>query len=320
MNKRLAWIDALRAIAMILVVWGHQLKGVTEFFVFTSPIKIPLFFAISGYVFNANHGEIKVFFKNWFVKLIIPWLSLALLPQLPRLFLGKVGFLELINIHISGEAVWFMPCFVIGEAIHFFILKYSPKEYLVIIFSIIVSILGFWAHYHDYLNYAMINRAFIVQAFFIIGFVFKRFEIPLIRLPWKNVILIVMLYLSLCVLSLFIFPDSCIDVHNNSYYNIPFCFVLILIGNIALFIIASKSNISSLLLSKIGQNTLVIYIWHEYAIMILSSIMCAVGITINGIWERSILNTVWALVVCYCCAILLNKYAPLLVGKKKRVN
>ena len=40
---RKEWIDALRALAIVLVVLGHQLRGVAEYFIFTSPIKMPLF-------------------------------------------------------------------------------------------------------------------------------------------------------------------------------------------------------------------------------------------------------------------------------------
>lgn len=53
-KKRIEWIDALRALAMVLVIYGHQVPDLTGFFVFTSPIIITLFFAITGYVFNEN--------------------------------------------------------------------------------------------------------------------------------------------------------------------------------------------------------------------------------------------------------------------------
>ena len=56
-KSRKDWIDALRALAIILVVLGHQLRGVAEYFIFTSPIKMPLFFAISGYLFKARNGH-----------------------------------------------------------------------------------------------------------------------------------------------------------------------------------------------------------------------------------------------------------------------
>ena len=73
------WVDALRALAILLVVLGHQLKDMTEYFIFTSPIKMPLFFAISGYLFNTRGGNDVEFFKNWFKKLINLYYYLKLL-------------------------------------------------------------------------------------------------------------------------------------------------------------------------------------------------------------------------------------------------
>ena len=58
---RLAWIDVLRALAIILVVFGHQVGGEIVFFLFTSPVKMPLFFAISGYVFSMRGGNDVLF-------------------------------------------------------------------------------------------------------------------------------------------------------------------------------------------------------------------------------------------------------------------
>lgn len=46
-KNRKDWIDALHALAMILVIYGHRVPEWSEYFVFTSPIKIPLFFAIT---------------------------------------------------------------------------------------------------------------------------------------------------------------------------------------------------------------------------------------------------------------------------------
>ena len=48
-RERKLWIDALRALAMLFVIFGHQVGNYIPYYVFTSPIKIPLFFMITGY-------------------------------------------------------------------------------------------------------------------------------------------------------------------------------------------------------------------------------------------------------------------------------
>ena len=42
-SKRKQWVDELRGIAMLLVLYGHLIQGSTPYFTFTSPIKLPLF-------------------------------------------------------------------------------------------------------------------------------------------------------------------------------------------------------------------------------------------------------------------------------------
>ena len=41
-RKREGWVDGLRAVAVLFVIFGHQIPGNTIYYVFTSPIKIPL--------------------------------------------------------------------------------------------------------------------------------------------------------------------------------------------------------------------------------------------------------------------------------------
>ena len=54
--SRKGWVDALRGLAILLVMYGHCVDNMVGYFVFTSPVKMPLFFAITGYVFKLNEG------------------------------------------------------------------------------------------------------------------------------------------------------------------------------------------------------------------------------------------------------------------------
>ena len=42
-ENRKSWIDFLRGLAMLLVIWGHIAKTERMFYVFTGPFKMPLF-------------------------------------------------------------------------------------------------------------------------------------------------------------------------------------------------------------------------------------------------------------------------------------
>ncbi|MBO5133143.1 MAG: hypothetical protein J6C20_08755 [Paludibacteraceae bacterium] len=66
LRNRKLWIDSIRAIAIIMVVFGPQIPEETSYFVYTSTVKMPLFFAISGYLFSdrgADHSDILEWHK-----------------------------------------------------------------------------------------------------------------------------------------------------------------------------------------------------------------------------------------------------------------
>lgn len=60
LRNRKLWIDSIRAIAIIMVVFGPQIPEETSYFVYTSTVKMPLFFAISGYLFSDRGQTIVI--------------------------------------------------------------------------------------------------------------------------------------------------------------------------------------------------------------------------------------------------------------------
>ena len=81
---RKEWIDGLRGLAMIVVVFGHCLLSDsytrwTPYFVFFSPINVAIFFAISGF-FKHKEGNSAPFFNYILRRLFIPWMILGLFP------------------------------------------------------------------------------------------------------------------------------------------------------------------------------------------------------------------------------------------------
>lgn len=319
MGERKTWIDALRALAIIMVVLGHQVKGEDAYFLFTSPVKMPLFFAISGYVFNMHDGNSQLFWKNWLRRIIIPWLGLALIISLPRLLVGS-NLLHILYDLISGKRLWFMPCFAVAEIIYFYIRRYAKNEIPIILCALSCTALGFLANALSVLNFAMINRAFVVQSFFLIGYLFKQHQNELNKIKWKYLFLMFILYVGSCWAGYLIFADGIIDVHSNYYYSIPYCFCLIVLGLAVLFIGASKSDFSNRLLSIIGLNTLILYIWHKEIILVLVKSMSLFQISVPYFWSFAVIKTIWAISICNICAMFVNKYIPELVGKKRHAQ
>jgi peptidoglycan/LPS O-acetylase OafA/YrhL len=217
---------------------------------------------------------------------------------------------------LSGKELWFFPCFIIGEIIHFFVRKNCRSILGIAITSTIFCLVGLFAHKHGVLNYAMINRAFTVQPFFLIGYFFRVYESDFIKLRWELIAGLLIVYIVLCCLSMVLFPGKTLDVHLNQYYNIPYCFLQVFLGCFILFTAASKAEIKSSFMSFIGQNTLVLYIWHAYAIAILIKVISFAGWTMPFNWWMALIMVLWSCLVCGICAIFLNRYLPFFVGKK----
>ena len=314
--NRKGWVDALRGLAILLVMYGHCVENLPVFFVFTSPVKMPLFFAISGYVFAVGDG--RMFVSQIVKKIVVPWLFLGLLPSVLMVpFKGIDNVVDMFLNMLSGKVLWFFPCFIIGEIIHYIIRRYLINTVWIAIVSFVCFGIGIVLCQNDVLNYAMINIALTVQPFFLIGFLFRTYEEKLTNLKWCWLGVAFVIYVGLCSLSLALFHKETIDVHLGQYYNIPYCLLLVFLGCAVLFTAGAKADFRSRVMSFIGQNTLVLYIWHGVAIAVLVKGLSLIGWSMPINWWTALIKVVWACIVCGFCAVLLNRYLPFAVGKKR---
>lgn len=312
-DNRKLWLDALRGVAMLLVVYGHSVKGWTEYYVFTSPIKMPMFFLISGYLFKPRGGDQKAFFKSIFLKLVVPWLVLGLIHHTNP----TTRFLNL----ISGKALWFMPCFIIAEIVWFYIHKLFKRDWLIVVAGLVVSGIGLvLAHFH-LLRYAMFNTALVVQAFFVLGFLMRKYEDVFDKKwrVWVPVVLVLFVLMGVYVLTCG--TGRPLDVHLNRYPNLAFCTATIIVGCVTLFTLFRKVNIAPRWLVYVGQNTLAIYILHGMVLFLFNKYSARIGL--DASWPLPLLGLVKTVVACLlCCAFaaVANRYLPEVVGKKRIRN
>lgn len=316
-QQRLEWIDALRGMAMLFVLYGHMIPEVTPFFVFTSPIKIPLFFAITGYVFNQNRTDFVDFVRKLSVGIIVPWIFLYMSPIVALSPLRGSGTItDGLYKMLSGAAAWYMPCCVIAETIHYLILKSSKgREVLVCVASLFLAGIGFVLGRMHLLDFAMLNRALVAQSFILIGYVMREVpskpdERPILRLGG-------LLYLTLCVLSLIFYPEQSMDVHLNRYYNIVLCSALIAIGCVTVFMLFKRVTKFPKFLSFIGQNTLVYYIWGGYAQRLMRKAFGFFGIDMINNSCLSVLGLIGSCTILGAASLFLGKTLPFAIGRER---
>lgn len=306
------WVDMLRALAMFFVVLVHASMGLSNWWiynVFIGPIMLPLFFAISGYLFNYRNGDAKAFYKNLVKKLILPWFGVSLI-WLRFLLIPKTGLGEWLRYCwsvLSGDALWFLPALIIAEILFFYILKISKQIIWICIAVAICTILGFLMNHFQLGNVAMLNRAFIAQSFLLIGYLFKCFRHKLEKLDGRLVFVwTILCYLTLGAISMWLFPEKYVDVHLNMYQSIPICFMMSYIGCFGLFITISRVRSVPKFISFLGQNTLVCYAFHMYAFRAVMKVFSVLGINIHQSWSWAIAKTCLAIIICMMISYVLN--------------
>lgn len=321
-GKRMDWVDALRGIAMLFVVYGHQVGGDksawTEFFVWTSPIKIPLFFIISGFVFTGEKKSIKEFSKHLFYRLVIPWIGLCIIPIICKVpFKGLEFLVESVIEILTGEIAWFMPCLIISQILFYILLKLIKNDYRLGAIAFSITCLGQFLRLHyPMCHIAMVDIALTMQFFLLLGKLMRKHQ------QWTktNFILPVLLLFTYCllaILSSYYYPNRCLDVHQGVYYNYFICLSMILIGNYVLFYFFSHIQKCFKPLILVGTNTLVIYLWHH----IFANLVCKVFLILPIVIDfriSGIIITFISTVVCCLLSILITKYIPLLNGSRKR--
>ena len=323
-RKRKEWVDFLRGIAMLMVIWGHVDKTNHLFFVVTSPFKIPLFFAITGYIFKDRDGNVKEFLYKQFISLIIPWIVLSLI-WLKLIYVIAIGRTETVHIYllnfISGKDFWFMPCVIIANILFFFIRKLIVSVHLQYVIMIIISCGGVFINQFTVARYAMISVACTVQLFYLFGYWFKNNE-EMLRKYVSNVMIVMMIlvYIILIVISLAMYPKQYIDVHNGRYYNYLLCMAMVFLSLMILFIVVPNISYFLRWVLFVGQNTIVFYICHYHARSLLTRGTRLLKISIPDNFVGYSLKFIYICTLMSILTVLINKYTPFILGRKKIRN
>lgn len=166
MNKaRLDYIDIAKGLGMLMIIWGHIVVwGFSNPFVYA--FHIPLFFVLSGCVFNRNkYANYKEFVVKKIKTLLVPYVIFSfftwcifavyeyvvsgtkiqdnILPLLQTFIAqGSGGFL------VHNVPLWFVTCLFVVENAYWFLSKLKTSVIVVIIF--LCAIIGYFMNAQPY--------------------------------------------------------------------------------------------------------------------------------------------------------------------------
>lgn len=318
LNERKDWLDVLRALAMLFVMFGHLYKKY-EFFLFTSPIKIPLFFAVSGYLLYGKAESTKIFFQRLFRRIILPWLILSFVFGL-RYILTQ-GFQFYVNYAVEtliGKQSWYMVCCIIAQILFYFLQKRLGSGWKLAAAVLISTAGGLTLSAFGAGDLFQFRTALICQFYLLIGYWIKKYEHKLLGMKLWMCLGMMGLYIALAIGSMFLFPRRSLDVHQDVYYNIPYCFLLITVGCIAMFACAQRIKKYPRWLCAIGRNTLVFYHHDGFWRGMVSRVLVLLGLTVPKTWYGAL---IWLVVSCVGCgfeAYILNRFFPEANGRKRK--
>ena len=323
-NNRKDWVDFLRGIAMLMVLWGHINRTGHLFFAITSPFKMPLFFAITGYLFKDRNGNVKEFFYKLFRTIIVPWFVLSLI-WLKVLYGIVIGNPDLIQTYlynfVSGSDFWFMPCIIISNTLFFFTKKMihsTSGQYLTMA---MLSIFGVVLNKYGVARFAMFDVACTSQAFYLFGYWFKNNEAKLrTDISRPKVIILLFSYASLVAASLLFYPTEIIDVHMGKYYNYPLCLAMIIVSMLVLFIEAPNIKRYPQWVLFVGQNTIIFYICHYHARSLLIHALNVLHISLSSNYFGYGIRFVIICIAMSVLSAIINTYFPYVLGRGKIVR
>lgn len=342
-RKRIVWIDAAKALAMILVFYGHLGgSGDNPWFPSLEPsitivylFHMPLFFVLSGLVLNLDKPG-KTFVVSRLKRLVIPYFFFSLygvlkigiklaVPALFASFHAKPmggGVKELSSIFLGyTNGLWFFWALLWGDLVLYFV-HHASSGNTPIIPIIVIASLCVWTLMvmHGPQLPFQLQTTFEAVGFVGIGYLFKHLFLALDGTGWWRVLIISLILFVLCA-------AVKLTVHFSSD-------MLSTLGKAVLMIVAALSGsfvvmaIAVLMykpawLMFIGLNTMIFYGLNGFSLAPSKKILFTV-ISVSVVSSNWVLQVIVGLMcvalACAICALLtpvLKRWLWWAVGEKR---
>lgn len=282
LSSRVLFIDYAKALGMFLIIWGHtKLTGISNEFVYA--FHIPLFFCLSGMVFNKERYEnLGHFLTRKVQTLLVPYVVFSVLTwmlwagysyfthadvdslwnPLLQTFLaqGSGGFLE------HNVPLWFVTCLFVVELMYWFVSEL--KDVWNIVTCVVLAII----------SYCLVNYCDIWD--------FKR-------MPWSiDVAMMAIPFFSLGHLLAKHVPKAKMLETVNSHLTISW--ILVAVGFAITAYCGHLNGAASMGHARLGHNPIVFYITACVGTMAML-VLCILleGMKGGKIWKQITEKLLW---------------------------
>jgi acyltransferase len=345
-NSRITWIDNAKAVAIILVVFGHYVDTpMVKAYVYS--FHMHLFFFLSGFLFTKNTTFIELI-KKRSKNILLPYFIFSFLNYgffllrreygaTPDLSIGKLQ--KLYDIFLWNE-FWFLGVLFLVSIFYYFISDYLKSVIKFVFFILLCTFIHYVSskYLSSYLHENLI-KCFTALVFYGTGSFLKNYidsgdlyhkgksffraDKPLnaFLLPKKLKVqsLYYLLVFSLYAI-LFYMTYQKYGLINITFYENYFC--LYLLGFLGIFLILLLSQLieSNKLIQFIGENTILIYLLEGYPPAIIKRAMKYIlhidnFSNINSLY--ALLYTCMTISILFPVIFIINRHIPFIIGRPK---
>ena len=342
--KRDKSIDIARGISMILVIAGHCKYIDSGLKIWLYSFHIPLFFFLSGMVFNYDkYKSVTDFLKNKIKKLMLPYFTIGIL----IIFLNNIyssiiikqfvvsSFLNscLTNIkqlfisyrlHPDYYSFWFIPPLFVALIVFYVIIKKlntnKRKTAILIVVAIISSIIQVFFFKYVKGFYYSLDLVPIALSFISFGYIYRSKINYLKKHIYSFDCLLILLFIHI-VISFINFRLGRTDLFYCEMGNYFFFMIAALLGIMIVMIIANQIN-SSKILEYIGKNTFTFYFFHSIIVFPICDYIIWKALSIfNYELPANVMFLIYMIISCiilFVISFIINKYLPFLYWKGYR--
>lgn len=322
--KRDESIDTMRGIGAFCVMWAHV--GVGGIYgTIISPIMLPVFFFVSGYLLKPEL-KVKKFIKTRLLSLLFPWIIISYVEAYCnvsdiRRMLKNADVIKEIGIEctkriLMGSAVWFVPALLVSLTIGYGIIKICGRWQSAMAVSLTIcaltyfllrdtEVLKIWN-----ISCALINQIFIVAGYYIRRCTDREGIAKKIVEHWAWIIV----YTVEVVVFMNFFAWEGFDVRNNGIQNIFLYLLLCFSGLFAVFALTRQWKRIPLL-TFMGKHSLLYFAFGPHGYIIGRKLLALLPFSIRGKSLCAFLICVTACVAWVIPALIIDRVCPVLNGK-----
>lgn len=274
-NKRINWIDSIKGFGIILVVLGHTSGIDIYLYKFIYSFHMPLFFILSGYLWN--YKKYRVFsFRDIFLKkfklYILPYFFFAIVNLILQILWRIIILRDMLSIseiynylfgilycyadvqHMPNcSPIWFLMCLFLSSILFWLLLKYFRKYALIIscMFALLSYAIYLFIDFRIPLNF---STALMAVLFMYLGLKLRELSI-LEKLVSKRIFVIFMIIIGVFLSQI----NDVVGMNENNYgYLLLFIITSIFLSVSFLFLFKNVDVLDNKIFNIFGRNTMLV--------------------------------------------------------------